>query len=58
MNVMEFINDDNDTLYITINGQAVMGGVNVGDEVTIENEDLCLKKDKSSLKCDVILCSL
>ncbi|WP_298520282.1 DUF2121 domain-containing protein [uncultured Methanobrevibacter sp.] len=32
--------------------------VNVGDEVTIENEDLRLKKDKSSLKCDVILCSL
>lgn len=35
MNVMEFINDDNDTLYITINGQAVMGGVNVGDEVEV-----------------------
>lgn len=33
MNVMEFINDDGDTLYININGQAVMGGVNVGDEV-------------------------
>ena len=32
--------------------------VKVGDTVTIENEDLCLKKNKSSLKCDVILCSL
>ena len=32
--------------------------VKIGDEVTIDNEDLCLKKDKSSLKCDVILCSL
>lgn len=33
MNVMEFVNDDGDTLYINVNGQAVMGGVNVGDEV-------------------------
>ena len=32
--------------------------VKIGDVVTIENENLCLKKDKSSLKCDVILCSL
>ncbi len=32
--------------------------VAIGDEVVIENEDLCLKKDKSSLKCDIILCSL
>lgn len=32
--------------------------VELGDKVTIKNEDLCLKKDKSSLKCDVILCSL
>ena len=32
--------------------------VKVGDTVTIENEDLCLKKNKSSLRCDVILCSL
>ena len=32
--------------------------VKVGDKVVIENEDLCLKKDKSPLKCDVILCSL
>ena len=32
--------------------------VNVGDKVVIENENLCLKKDKSTLKCDIILCSL
>lgn len=33
MNVMEFINEKGDTLYINVNGQAVMGGVEVGDEV-------------------------
>lgn len=33
MNVMEFINDDGDTLYIEMNNQSVMGGVRVGDEV-------------------------
>ncbi|WP_458405119.1 MJ0548 connectase family domain-containing protein [Methanobrevibacter sp.] len=32
--------------------------VKIGDKVIIENEDLCLKKDKSSLTCDIILCSL
>ena len=32
--------------------------VEIGDKVTIENEDLCLKKNNSPLKCDVILCSL
>ena len=32
--------------------------IEVGDKVVIENEDLCLKKDKSLLKCDIILCSL
>ena len=32
--------------------------VEIGDKVVIENENLCLKKDKSSLRCDVILCSL
>ena len=32
--------------------------VKIGDEVVIENEDLCLKKNKASLTCDVILCSL
>jgi len=34
------------------------GNVKIGDKVIIEDEDLCLKKDKSSLKCDIILCSL
>ena len=32
--------------------------VKIGDKVVIQNEDLCLKKDKSSLRCDIILCSL
>ena len=32
--------------------------VKIGDKVVIENEDLCLKKDKSSLTCNIILCSL
>ena len=32
--------------------------VKLGDKVIIDNEDLCLKKDKSPLKCDIILCSL
>ena len=32
--------------------------VKIGDKVVIENENLCLKKDKSPLRCDVILCSL
>jgi hypothetical protein len=32
--------------------------VKIGDKVVIQDEDLCLKKDKSSLKCDIILCSL
>ncbi len=32
--------------------------VKIGDKVVIENEDLCLKKDKSTLTCDIILCSL
>ena len=32
--------------------------VKIGDKVVIEKEDLCLKKDKSPLKCDIILCSL
>lgn len=32
--------------------------VKIGDKVVIENEDLCLKKNKSSLQCDIILCSL
>ena len=32
--------------------------VKIGDKVVIKDEDLCLKKDKSPLKCDIILCSL
>ena len=32
--------------------------VEIGDKVVIENEELCLKKDKSALQCKVILCSL
>lgn len=32
--------------------------VEIGDKVVIENEDLCLKKDKSSLTCNIILCNL
>ena len=33
--------------------------VEVGDEVVIDDDGvLCLKKDKSPLKCDIILCSL
>lgn len=32
--------------------------IKIGDKVVIENEDLCLKKDKSPLTCDIILCSL
>ena len=32
--------------------------VKLGDKVIIKDEDLCLKKDKSPLKCDIILCSL
>lgn len=34
------------------------GDVKIGDKVIIEDENLCLKKDKSPLKCDIILCSL
>lgn len=32
--------------------------VKIGDKVAIEDEDLCLKRNKSLLKCDIILCSL
>ena len=32
--------------------------VKIGDKVVIEDENLCLKKDKSPLRCDIILCSL
>ena len=44
MNVIEFVNDDGDTLYISKNGQSVMGGVTVGDELeviyNVSKEDL------------------
>ena len=35
MNVLEFINDDGDTLYINKNNRSVMGGVTVGDEIEV-----------------------
>lgn len=35
MNVIEFISDDGDTLYINKNGQTVMGGLVVGDELEV-----------------------
>ncbi|MDE5739165.1 MAG: lipocalin family protein [Bacteroidaceae bacterium] len=35
MNVMEFVSDSDDTIYINVPVQAVMGGVRVGDEVKV-----------------------
>ena len=35
MNVLEFIKDAGDTLYVDMNSQAVMGGENIGDEVKL-----------------------
>ena len=35
MNVIEFVNDDGDTLYINKSGQEVMGGLVVGDELEV-----------------------
>lgn len=32
--------------------------VEVGDEVVIENEVLCIKRNKTNLQCDIILCDL
>lgn len=32
------------------------GDVEIGDEVVIEDEHLCLKKNKQTLNCDIILC--
>ena len=32
--------------------------VKLKDKVIVKDEKLCLKKDKSSLRCDVILCTL
>ncbi len=35
MNVLEFIDDDGDTVYINMNSQAIMGGEKAGDEVQV-----------------------
>lgn len=35
MNVIEFINDEGDTLYIYANSHSIMGGLAVGDELKI-----------------------
>lgn len=35
MNVIEFVSDDGDTLYINKSGQEVMGGLVVGDELEV-----------------------
>jgi len=32
--------------------------IEIGDEVVIEDEKLCLKKDKSDLNCNIILCHI
>ncbi len=34
------------------------GDIEVGDKVVIENEVLCIERNKNSLKCDIILCNL
>lgn len=43
-NVLMFVDDED--------------GLELGDEVVIENEVLCVKKNKANLKCDIILCHL
>lgn len=43
-NVIVFVDDSSD--------------VEIGDEVVIEDEHLCLKKNKKTLNCDIILCSV
>lgn len=35
MNMLEFISDDGDTIYVTMNDQMVRGGMRVGDEIEI-----------------------
>ncbi|HII84707.1 MAG TPA: DUF2121 domain-containing protein, partial [Methanobacterium subterraneum] len=30
--------------------------LNLGDLVVVEDENLCVKKNKTSLSCDIILC--
>lgn len=42
-NVLMFFDDDD---------------IEIGDKVVIDNENLCLKRNKSPLRCDIILCSL
>ena len=36
MNMIEFINEDGDTIYLQANSQSVAGGVNVGDKLVVE----------------------
>lgn len=44
------------------NGEVLMftesKNVEIGDKVIIKDEKLCLEKDKSNLRCDIILCGL
>lgn len=44
------------------NGKVIMfcetDDVKIGDKVVIENENLCLEKNKSNLSCNIILCNL
>lgn len=35
MNMLEFISDDGDTIYVTMNDQMMRGGMRVGDEIEI-----------------------
>ena len=32
--------------------------VKIGDKVVISNEELCTLRNKTSLKCDIILCNI
>lgn len=66
--MLEIILDDNIVAYdfnwkeLAGPGENVLmfsesNNVQVGDEVVIEGENLCLQKDKSPLNCDIILCN-
>jgi len=35
MNVLEFVEDNGDTIYVQVNTHAIMGGVHVGDEMSV-----------------------
>lgn len=35
MNVLEFVDDNGDTIYVQVNTHAIMGGVHVGDEMSV-----------------------